>query len=145
LKPIFFLRNALKLAYSDIYFQKFSGEKPSDLRPKGRPRLTRRGGASNAGRDGGWRGRRGGEGKGMGIGKGLGTPQNLCAAYAHAWQTENDVISRFRVFFHLSSIHISSNMYTSLGVRDFSVCENARSAHPDRLRALLTRNNATHG
>jgi hypothetical protein len=40
--------------------------------------------ASNAGRDGGWKGRRGEETEGeVGRGKGLGTPQNLCAAYAH--------------------------------------------------------------
>jgi hypothetical protein len=53
-------------------FKNFPGENP---RPKGRPRLTRRGGASNAGRDGGE--------EGEGERERLETPQNLYAAYAH--------------------------------------------------------------
>jgi hypothetical protein len=55
-------RNALKLTYSDVYFQKFSGRKPPDPRPKGRPRLTRRGARLMRGGIGD--GREGKEGKG---------------------------------------------------------------------------------
>jgi hypothetical protein len=51
-------------------FKNFPGEKPPDPRPKGRPRLTRRGARLTRGGmgDGGE-----GEGKGKGRGKGLGT------------------------------------------------------------------------
>ena len=75
-------KNTLKLTYGKVEFQKFSpGEKPPDPRSKGRPRLTRPGGAaaSNAARAGegkgegrGGEGRRGreGEGKGGGVGGG---------------------------------------------------------------------------
>jgi hypothetical protein len=62
-------------------FKNFPGEKPPDPRPKGRPRLTRRGGASNAGRDGdGGKEGRGGEGKGRGEGgEGKGwEPPRIC-------------------------------------------------------------------
>ena len=70
-------KNTLKLTYGKVEFQKFSpGEKPPDPRSKGRPRLTRPGGAaaSNAARAGEGKGRggEGGEGKGRGREGGVG-------------------------------------------------------------------------